>query len=135
MQYVGDAVMAVFGAPFPQDDHADQALAGRVRDARTPGKRSTTTWRADGLPEFGLGIGLSTGEVAAALLGSDERLEYTRRRRHGEPRAAAAGPGAAAGHGAVGRDASMRCRSAPAVEPLDATVREGTGDAGASRTG
>ena len=35
------------------------------------------TWRADGLARFGLGIGLSTGEVAAALLGSDERLEYT----------------------------------------------------------
>ena len=34
-------------------------------------------WRAEGLPEFGLGIGLSTGEVAAALLGSDERVEYT----------------------------------------------------------
>jgi class 3 adenylate cyclase len=34
-------------------------------------------WRAEGLPEFGLGIGLSTGEVAAALLGSDERIEYT----------------------------------------------------------
>ena len=34
-------------------------------------------WRAEGLPPFGLGIGLSTGEVAAALLGSEERLEYT----------------------------------------------------------
>ena len=31
----------------------------------------------DGLPEFGLGIGLSTGAAAAALLGSAERLEYT----------------------------------------------------------
>ena len=29
------------------------------------------------MPEFGLGIGLSTGDVAAAMLGSDERLEYT----------------------------------------------------------
>ena len=68
MQYVGDAVMAVFGAPFPQDDHADRALAGRVRDARAPGTRQRP-WSDDGLPEFGLGIGLSTGEVAAALLG------------------------------------------------------------------
>ena len=34
-------------------------------------------WEAQGLSPFGLGIGLSTGEVAAALLGSDERLEYT----------------------------------------------------------
>ncbi len=76
MQYVGDAVMAVFGAPFPQDDHARRALqaacAMHERQETVNGK-----WRADGLPEFGLGIGLSTGEVAAALLGSDERLEYT----------------------------------------------------------
>jgi class 3 adenylate cyclase len=34
-------------------------------------------WSEAGLPPFGLGIGVSTGEVAAALLGSDERLEYT----------------------------------------------------------
>ncbi|MBV8445951.1 MAG: adenylate/guanylate cyclase domain-containing protein, partial [Candidatus Dormibacteraeota bacterium] len=34
-------------------------------------------WEGEGLPPFLLGIGLSTGEVAAALLGSEERLEYT----------------------------------------------------------
>jgi class 3 adenylate cyclase len=34
-------------------------------------------WREEELPEFGLGIGLSTGDVAAALLGSEERIEYT----------------------------------------------------------
>jgi class 3 adenylate cyclase len=34
-------------------------------------------WQESGLPAFGLGIGLSTGPVAAALLGSEERLEYT----------------------------------------------------------
>jgi class 3 adenylate cyclase len=76
MQYVGDAVMAVFGAPFPQEDHADRAL----RAACGMHERQTAVndqWRADGLPEFGLGIGLSSGEVAAALLGSEERLEYT----------------------------------------------------------
>jgi len=34
-------------------------------------------WAAAGLPSFGLGIGVSTGPVAAALLGSEERVEYT----------------------------------------------------------
>jgi class 3 adenylate cyclase len=34
-------------------------------------------WRAAGSPSFGLGIGVSTGPVAAAFLGSDERVEYT----------------------------------------------------------
>jgi adenylate cyclase len=34
-------------------------------------------WATEGLAAFGLGIGLSTGPVAAALLGSEERLEYT----------------------------------------------------------
>jgi class 3 adenylate cyclase len=36
-----------------------------------------TRWEAEGLPPFGLGLGVSTGEAAAALLGSEERLEYT----------------------------------------------------------
>src|SRR3712207_3901285 len=76
MQYVGDAVMAVFGAPFPQDDHADRALAAACAMLERQ-QAVNESWRADGLPEFGLGIGLSTGEVAAALLGSDERVEYT----------------------------------------------------------
>ena len=76
MQYVGDAVMAVFGAPFPSDDHAERAMraaaAMHERQARVD-----ETWRSQGLDPFGMGIGLSTGEVAAALLGSAERLEYT----------------------------------------------------------
>ena len=39
--------------------------------------RLNEEWASCGLPEFRLGIGISTGDVAAALLGSDERLEYT----------------------------------------------------------
>jgi len=76
MQYVGDAVMAVFGAPFPQPDHADRALdAARAMHRRQAAINDR--WIDEGLDAFGLGIGLSTGEVAAALLGSDERVEYT----------------------------------------------------------
>ncbi|MGI9031223.1 MAG: response regulator, partial [Ilumatobacteraceae bacterium] len=76
MQYVGDAVMAVFGAPVATEDHADRALAAaaamhRAQDA------VNAEWEAAGQVPFGLGLGLSTGSVAAALLGSEERVEYT----------------------------------------------------------
>jgi len=76
MQFVGDAVMAVFGAPFPQPDHADRAVAAAA-GMHSLQAEINARWRADGLPAFGLGIGLSTGVAAAALLGSEERLEYT----------------------------------------------------------
>jgi adenylate cyclase len=76
MQFVGDAVMAVFGAPFPQPDHADRSVAAATA-MHSLQSEINVGWTASGLHEFGLGIGLSTGQVAAALLGSEERLEYT----------------------------------------------------------
>jgi adenylate cyclase len=76
MQFVGDAVMAVFGAPFPQEDHGDRAVAAAA-GMHALQADINASWRAVGLPVFGLGIGLSTGPAAAALLGSEERLEYT----------------------------------------------------------
>jgi class 3 adenylate cyclase len=76
MQYVGDAVMAVFGAPEPCADHADRALLA-AHAMHAAQAHLNDQWRIDGLPAFPIGIGLSTGSVAAALLGSEERLEYT----------------------------------------------------------
>jgi adenylate cyclase len=76
MQFVGDAVMAVFGAPFPQPHHADRAVAAAVA-MHALQEEINRRWELEGLPPFGLGLGLSTGEAAAALLGSAERLEYT----------------------------------------------------------
>jgi class 3 adenylate cyclase/DNA-binding NarL/FixJ family response regulator len=76
MQFVGDAVMAVFGAPVPSEDHADRAVVAAA-SMHALQNEINLTWESEGLPAFGLGIGLSTGEVAAALLGSEERLEYT----------------------------------------------------------
>ena len=76
MQFVGDAVMAVFGAPFAQPDQCDRALAAAAAmHARQAALNER--WASQGLPAFHLGIGVSTGDVAAALLGSDERLEYS----------------------------------------------------------
>ena len=76
MQFVGDAVMAVFGAPFPQADHADRAVAAAVAMHALQADINVE-WEREGMPPFGLGLGLSTGEAAAALLGSAERLEYS----------------------------------------------------------
>jgi adenylate cyclase len=76
MQFVGDAVMAVFGAPLPQPDHAQRSLAAALA-MHAAQARVNERWAAQGLPPFHIGIGLSTGDVAAALLGSEERLEYS----------------------------------------------------------
>jgi len=76
MQFTGDGVMAVFGAPFPQEDHADRAFAASV-DIHATQTELNDRWLAGGLVPFPLGIGLCTGEVAAALLGSVDRLEYS----------------------------------------------------------
>lgn len=76
MQYIGDAVMAVFGAPTAQADHADRAIEAAAAMHRAQ-RAINDDWVRDGLPPFLLGIGLSSGDVAAAFLGSEERLEYT----------------------------------------------------------
>jgi len=76
MQFIGDAVMAVFGDPQPLSDHADKSLEAAVsmHDAQADLNRQ---WHEEHLAPFGIGIGISTGTVAAALIGSDQRMEYT----------------------------------------------------------
>jgi adenylate cyclase len=76
MQFVGDSVMAVFGAPDPQPDHADCALRAASAMHRAQ-LELNWRWASAGLPAFELGVGLSTGPVAAALIGSEERAEYS----------------------------------------------------------
>jgi class 3 adenylate cyclase len=68
--------MAVFGAPVSQEDHADRAVAAAA-GMHALQAEINAEWEDAGLPAFGLGLGLSTGDAAAALLGSEERLEYT----------------------------------------------------------
>jgi class 3 adenylate cyclase len=76
MQFVGDAVMACFGAPVPLEDHADRAVKAAISMLERQ-HALNGAWEQMGRPAFGLGVGLATGPVAAALLGSEERLEYT----------------------------------------------------------
>ena len=76
--YMGDGIMAVFGAPVDQPDHADRALAAarEMLEQRLP---EFCRWmRADGHGEgFRMGIGLNTGEVMSGQVGSMRRMEYT----------------------------------------------------------
>jgi adenylate cyclase len=76
MQFVGDAVMGVFGAPLRQEDHAARAV-NAAQEMHSRQGRLNARWQAEGLQPFPLGIGLSTGTVAAALLGAEERVEYS----------------------------------------------------------
>jgi adenylate cyclase len=76
--YLGDGIMAVFGAPLPQDDHADRALraAREMLDVRLPGFNA---WlRREGISDgVKMGIGLNSGHVMSGNVGSERRIEYT----------------------------------------------------------
>jgi adenylate cyclase len=75
--YMGDGIMAVFGAPIASDDHADRALAAaRQMLERLEGFNA---WlRSEGLGDgFKMGIGLNSGDVMSGNVGSARRLEYT----------------------------------------------------------
>jgi adenylate cyclase len=75
--YMGDGIMAVFGAPIGSDDHADQALAA-AREMLARLERFNASMREEGLGEgFKMGIGLNTGDVMSGNVGSARRLEYT----------------------------------------------------------
>jgi adenylate cyclase len=76
MQFVGDSVMAVFGSLLGQERHEEHAVAA-ARAMHAAQEEINRRWEAEALPSFLLGIGISTGRVAAALLGSEERLEYS----------------------------------------------------------
>ena len=75
--YMGDGIMAVFGAPADQVDHADRALAAAEEMAGDALVRVNELLRARGDDPFAIGIGLNAGPVMAGNVGSQRRMEYT----------------------------------------------------------
>ena len=74
--YMGDGIMAVFGAPVASDDHPDRALAA-ARDMLDRLDEFNDWMREHGLGDgFKMGIGLQLGPVMSGNVGSERRLEY-----------------------------------------------------------
>ncbi len=75
-KFIGDAIMAVFGAPTPHPDDALQAVKAAL-EMRRRLPRINVDFKARGLPEIRTGIGLHCGQVVAGNMGHIERMEYT----------------------------------------------------------
>ncbi|MFH1243261.1 MAG: adenylate/guanylate cyclase domain-containing protein [Pseudomonadota bacterium] len=75
LQYVGDEIEAVFGAPVPHDDHPDMAARAAL-EMKERLSRLNERLRAQGVAPFRHGIGIHTGAVLAGIIGSKERSSY-----------------------------------------------------------
>jgi adenylate cyclase len=74
-EILGDAVLALFGAPVSRPDDARRAVACAVAMQQAMGRVNEIN-RGQGLPEVQMGIGLNTGEVVVGNLGSHKRTKY-----------------------------------------------------------
>ena len=75
-KFVGDMVMALYGAPLDDPDHADHAVQtalDMVRELR----QLNRLWAVEGRTELDIGIGINTGEMIAGNIGSDTIMSYT----------------------------------------------------------
>jgi adenylate cyclase len=75
-KFIGDAIMAVFGAPVPEPDDPLNAVRAAL-SMRQRLSKINEDFRARGLPEIRTGIGLHAGQVVAGNMGHADRMEYT----------------------------------------------------------
>lgn len=75
-KFIGDCVMAFFGAPMAQPDHALRAVEAAVRIQKALGRWNEER-RDAGLPEVATRIGINSGPVVVGDIGSDRRVDYT----------------------------------------------------------
>jgi adenylate cyclase len=75
-KFIGDAVMAVFGAPLADRLHPDHAVQAAL-DMLSALEKLNRQWAEEGIAPFQIGIGLHSGEAVVGNVGSPERLDYT----------------------------------------------------------
>lgn len=75
IEFIGDGIMAIFGAPEPSDDHAAQAVASAV--GMQAKMKAINEWNAaHGYEVLQMGIGVNTGDVIVGNIGSEKRTKY-----------------------------------------------------------
>lgn len=75
-KFVGDMVMALFGAPLDDERHAERAVRTAVAMVETL-ETLNEGWRAAGRPTLAIGIGINSGEMIAGNIGSERIRSYT----------------------------------------------------------
>jgi adenylate cyclase len=75
-KYMGDAIMALFGAPMAQADHPRLACRAALEMASVL-KALNQEWASQGRPPLKIGVGINTGPVAVGNMGSDRLFDYT----------------------------------------------------------
>lgn len=75
-KFVGDMVMALYGAPIEDEQHADHAVTSAVAMVEEL-RLLNARWEAEGRPQLDIGIGINSGEMVAGNIGSDTIMSYT----------------------------------------------------------
>jgi adenylate cyclase len=75
-KYIGDAIMAFWGSPYPQEDHAFRSCSCALQMVSGLAKLNEKL-KSSGRPPIGIGIGLNTGQVNVGNMGSARRLSWT----------------------------------------------------------
>jgi len=74
-KYIGDALFAVWGAPYQQADDAERAIEAAI-EMQWALRRLNRKWQQQGKPPIEIHIGINTGKVAAGNIGSDKLIQY-----------------------------------------------------------
>jgi len=75
-KFMGDAIMAFWGAPLDQPDHAEMACLSSL-EMMDKLRELQKKWKKEGIPSFDIGIGLNSGDAIVGNMGSSNRFDYT----------------------------------------------------------
>jgi adenylate cyclase len=75
-KFIGDAVMAYWGAPVPQNDHPQRGVLCAI-DMHKELKILQEKWRSEGKKVFEIGVGVNSGEMTVGNMGSTGKMDYT----------------------------------------------------------